>query len=108
MNLYLNLYHGRTDPEKDMDGEWGTNGPIIGPIQLSFTYGCIKIHDKDWDDFQHLIMREEMILFDGVYYGDFEIMTEETELIAKARDDKDRTFLTYDEAKTIIQNELKK
>ncbi len=108
VNLYLNLYHGRTDPNKDMDGEWGTNGPIIGPIQLSHTYGLIKIHDKDWDEFSHLNMYEGMVFFDGVYYGDFEIMTEETELIAKARYDKDRVFLTYEEAKKIIEKEIKK
>jgi hypothetical protein len=107
MNLYLNLYHGRTDPNKDMDGEWGTNGPIIGPIQFSWTYGSMKIHDKNWDDFSFITEREGMVFFDGVYYGDFEIMIEATELIAKARDDNDRVFLTYEEAKEIINKERK-
>ena len=34
--LYIRLFHGRTDPELDMD-EWGSDGPIFGPYEFVHT-----------------------------------------------------------------------
>ena len=34
--MYLRLYHGRTDPNQQMD-DWGFGGPIIGPLSCSNT-----------------------------------------------------------------------
>ncbi len=33
-NLYLRLYHGRKDPQEDLE-DWGSAGPIFGPTRVS-------------------------------------------------------------------------
>ena len=38
--LYIRLFHGRTDPDQDMD-DWGFDGPVLGPYQFAHTtYTC--------------------------------------------------------------------
>ena len=34
--LYIRLFHGRVDPEQDMD-DWGSDGPIFGPYHFVHT-----------------------------------------------------------------------
>lgn len=34
--LYIRLFHGRTDPNQDMD-DWGTDGPVFGPYEFVHT-----------------------------------------------------------------------
>lgn len=85
MSVYLNLFHGRTDPDQDME-DWGTEGPTLGPLNyVHLTYmssvriGCdaevasrfFKGENEPW-----LEQREDMILYDGVYYGDFSISSD--------------------------------
>jgi len=56
---------------------WGEDGPIIGPIQLSFTYGTIRLHDaENDDDVAELKMNDErtLIKLGHTYYGDFETL----------------------------------
>lgn len=49
--LYLALFHGRDDPDQDMD-DWGYAGPVIGPLQFAqTTYASeIKLAPLDDDD----------------------------------------------------------
>jgi hypothetical protein len=77
--VYINLFHGRKDPFADMDG-FGEAGPIIGPLHFSWTYKSLKVHacdDKvdDWGDMHSLWLFNDLVFFDGMYYGDFEIWT---------------------------------
>ena len=72
MKIYVRLYHGRKTAEDHLD-DWGANGPIIGPVGITWTYGSIKLHGEE--DFSELIMINDLIYFDGMYYGDFEIVT---------------------------------
>jgi hypothetical protein len=82
MPVYLSLFHGRKNPNEQLDG-WGEQGPIIGPIEVSFTYGNIKLHHgTNWDDWEHMHHYEDMIFLDGIYYGDFEIWSTDDPLIA--------------------------
>ena len=38
--LYIRLFHGRTDPDQNMDG-WGSDGPVFGPYEfVHTTYTC--------------------------------------------------------------------
>ncbi|GEM_PF-912660 len=38
--LYLHLYHGRKDPDEDLE-DWGSDGPVIGPLAyVHTTYMC--------------------------------------------------------------------
>jgi len=67
--LYLHMIHGRTNPNQQMD-DWGTDGPFIGPLNwCHFTYNStINLGFSDGFGFY-----EDMLFFDGVYYGDWEL-----------------------------------
>jgi hypothetical protein len=73
--LYLRLFHGRTNPEQPME-DWGTDGPIFGPLQfVHTTYGDdIKIESADsrfWLELRWGV--EDLIYYDAVYYGDMSV-----------------------------------
>lgn len=74
--LYIRLFHGRTNPDQDMDN-WGSDGPIFGPYEfVHTTYACeIKLGkpDRNCDE---LCTHEDMIYYDGVYYGDWSVFDE--------------------------------
>ena len=36
MSVFLHLFHGRDDPNKDMD-DWGYSGPTLGPLRYVHT-----------------------------------------------------------------------
>lgn len=73
--MYLGLLHGRNDPTQDMDN-WGFNGPMIGPLKyVHTTYGDdIKVCFLDEDDPRfYLSLVDDMIHFEGKYYGDWTV-----------------------------------
>lgn len=72
--LYLRLYHGRKDPDQDMDG-WGFNGSVFGPLSaVVMTYlSTIRIHGTRSCDELWLDTTRDMVQWRGNYYGDFEI-----------------------------------
>ena len=82
--LYLGLLHGRNDPADQMN-DWGFNGPAIGPLNwVHTTYACdIKIEFENPEDaevyfeegrkFQELKLDEDLLVFDGKYYGDYTV-----------------------------------
>lgn len=74
--LYIRLFHGRADPEQDMD-EWGSDGPVLGPYNfVHTTYGSIvRLGCKD-DSCDELFLYEDMLYYDGVYYGDWSVFDE--------------------------------
>ena len=78
--LYLQLLHGRKSPDEEME-DWGFTGPLIGPlkfchvtynstINLGFENGqeTGPMFDRDGFGFH-----EDMIFYDGSYYGDWEL-----------------------------------
>jgi hypothetical protein len=71
--LYLQLYHGRKDPAEQME-DWGFVGPTFGPLSYVVqTYRTtIRLHgggDRElWLD-----CHDDMIVWDGCYYGDMSI-----------------------------------
>jgi hypothetical protein len=76
--LYLRLYHGRHDPNQEMNG-WGFDGPTFGPL-LSFvqTY-CATFRIYGEDDTEYwLETHDDMIRWDGSYYGDLELFVART------------------------------
>lgn len=75
--MYLKLFHGRTNPDEEMD-DWGIDGPIIGPAYISWTYGAVRFN------MEHLIMLDSMIYFNGIYYGDFEILDQQDPRVSNA------------------------
>jgi hypothetical protein len=48
MPAYIELFHGRTDPKEELE-DWGSPGPIFGPLQfVHTTYAChIKFNYAD-------------------------------------------------------------
>lgn len=72
--FYVSLFHGRENPEQEMEGQ-GSVGPIIGPVNVSWTYGTIKLHDPErWDEWAEMPTKDDVIAMpDGIFYGDFEV-----------------------------------
>jgi len=75
-NLFVRLFHGRTSPDQELN-DWGSEGPIIGPVSIGMTYGTMKLQAPDGNDFDHLTGVEDLILVDGVFYGDLDVMEED-------------------------------
>lgn len=93
--MYLHLYHGRQDPDEDMD-DWGSDGPIFGPLRwVSITYmsdlrfqavsedlpneghydgACATVQDVGGTiKREALFLWEDMFYYDGLFYGDFSL-----------------------------------
>lgn len=94
--MYLHLFHGRTDPEEDMD-DWGSDGPTIGPLAyVHTTYAtdvriCFLDTGTELQFFpplpavgnkpphaafpgpRDINFHDDMMLFDGIYYGDWSV-----------------------------------
>lgn len=71
-DIYIELFHGRTDPEQDLD-DWGDEGPILGPFpfcHITYLGGFLKVGDD-----MTLNCYEDMVYYDGVFYGDFSILS---------------------------------
>ena len=75
--LYIRLFHGRSDPAQDLD-DWGTDGPVFGPYDFVHTTYSWRImlgnQDKTCDELNTF---EEMLFYDGMYYGDWSVMSKE-------------------------------
>lgn len=72
--LYLRLFHGRMDPKETPPG-WGFDGPYIGPVRLTMTYGDLKVHHPEFEGFRELSFTEGCIALDGAFYGDMDILS---------------------------------
>ena len=72
--LYIRLFHGRTDPNQDMDN-WGTDGPIFGPYNYVHTTYRYHLKLGKADNFvdELFVDREDLIYYDCVYYGDWSV-----------------------------------
>lgn len=104
--LFIHLYHGRKHPSDNLE-DWGADGPIIGPLAyVHTTYRCdVKfaaspdVMDRffptvmaNWRaqglsnfhgplcDWQFNVV-EDMIEFDGVYYGDWSVFVADVESV---------------------------
>ena len=72
--LYIRLFHGRTDPEQDMD-DWGTDGPVFGPYNYAHTTYShhLKLGKSDNYSDDLYVNQEDLLYYDGVYYGDWSV-----------------------------------
>lgn len=85
--VYLELYHGRQDPKEDLD-DWGSEGPILGPLNsVCTTYlqtiRLLRFTDENGerlsgDDIVECFMAvyDDMLYYDGVFYGDWAVFSE--------------------------------
>lgn len=77
MAIYLKLMHGRNHPDQQMD-DWGFNGPVPGPFEaVHFTYTthvrCFPEGSDGDAEALELCFHNDMLVYEGKYYGDFEI-----------------------------------
>lgn len=75
--LYIRLFHGRTNPNQDMD-EWGSDGPVFGPYDFSHTTYALNLKLGKNDVCDELFCFEDMLFYDGTYYGDWTVFGLET------------------------------
>jgi hypothetical protein len=71
--MYFELFHGRKYPEEQLD-DWGPEGPAFLVESVHVTYGgpprILLEGAEDWTD---LCMVDDMIYYDGMYYGDWSV-----------------------------------
>lgn len=84
--LYLSIFHGRESIEQQMD-DWGSPGPLFGPLEFCHTTyaNLIRIQfesasdearlfcNVEFPDPQHLLLDHDLLLYNGVYYGDWSL-----------------------------------
>ena len=95
MQIYIVLFHGRKDPNQNLD-DWGTDGPILGPFGYAHeTYQSdIKVNyevdGRETDGWLYLV--DDLLYYDGVYYGDWSFTT-------FGRIEESDRVVTFDQAK---------
>lgn len=78
--MFLELFHGRRDPAADLE-DWGDQGPIFECVQVHVTYlNTVRLVDVKGPEGvifteQWLEAYEDMIYYDDVFYGDFNILS---------------------------------
>jgi hypothetical protein len=94
---YLRLYHGRKSPAENLE-DWGSEGPVFGPYEsIQVTYGShIKMHKSD--GFDDLNWYEDLVYYDGIFYGDMEVFSAE----------EAPETMPYQEEKSKLPNEVDK
>lgn len=71
--IYIRLFHGRTDPDQEMN-DWGSDGPVFGPYEFAHTTYAWDIKlGKPNGNYDELYTHEDMVYYGGVYYGDWSI-----------------------------------
>jgi len=96
MSIYIQLLHGRKDPDEDMN-EYGFDGPCIGPFDWMHVIYNIDFqltregppYVEWWVSFVG-----DLLYYDGAYYGDWEIVDESSM--------RNKTITPYDESKATL------
>lgn len=81
MSLFLHLYHGRRlDPvtlEQPEMEDWGEDGPYFPCGQVISDYKShLRLMHKQWVGDQRLSYLDDLIFYDGWFYGAFEVVSE--------------------------------
>lgn len=70
--VYLELYHGRTSPDQDMD-DWGSQGPTLGPFdEIHVTY-CSHIRCMNGKEETVIPYVDDLLHYEDMYYGDWTV-----------------------------------
>ena len=71
--MYLHLYHGRKDPDEQMD-DWGKDGGQFKIECLISTYcSHVRVKTEETNKPVDLQFGGDCLFYDGVYYGDWAI-----------------------------------
>lgn len=93
--MYLQLFHGRTNPDQQMD-DWGSAGPVIGPLNYVHTTYATNVQFGFADESKSagwLTIIDGLIYYDGVFYGDWSTFAQELDEEHRAR------LIEFDQAK---------
>ena len=77
--LILRPLHGRIDKEQRME-DWGTTGPDLIVEWYHCTYSATHTVGLSNGDCCFLELTNDMIYYDGVYYGDWEVFLSTSKL----------------------------
>lgn len=82
--MYIHLFHGRPSPDTQMEG-WGVDGPVLGPFKsVHMVYGTTMLFDVDGTgvkDIGPVLFYEDLVYYDGIFYGDFEVVEDDNDLV---------------------------
>ena len=98
MGIYFMLFHGRKAKDEKLE-DWGSDGPIFGPLDwVHTTYAYhVKLGIPEEDDMTELIIDDDLLYYDGVWYGDWSAFTEE---VFEESDKLKKRWTKYDHKKT--------
>ena len=72
--MYLNLFNGRKDVD---DPKGGIDGPSLAITRIQGTYHTLlNILPKGSEDFIQLFYEEDLLPYNGMYYGDWSVTLE--------------------------------
>lgn len=75
--MYLKLFHGRKDPLNEPMDDWGIDGPLFKIVWIHAWYlDCIDVC-YERDNMADLEVVNNCIYYDGVYYGDYTIFSDD-------------------------------
>jgi hypothetical protein len=102
MKVVIHLYHGRKDPQEQLE-DWGEDGPLLGPFDgIHHTYLHHIRPVIDGDSPADLAVVEDMYYYDGMYYGDMVIQSEE--LAKKEFPNKEIEAFDPNKCKSFVEN----
>jgi hypothetical protein len=78
--MYLKLFHGRDDPDEEMNN-WGFDGGYIGPLQWAHTTYLhhFRVHPVESTEDFDLLFEKDLLVFNGKYYGDWSLFMHDPE-----------------------------
>lgn len=72
--MVLRFFHGRKTVDENLE-DWGTNGPLLKVDSATVTYKS-TLHIVSGDEDQIVLFVDDLIYYDGVYYGDISMFDE--------------------------------
>lgn len=84
MHIYFS--NPRIHPEMTLT-TLGESGPILGPVNISWVNGKLRVNSLNWDQFHFLPTTDngELIYINGAYYSDFEVWDDNSPLLEEHR-----------------------
>lgn len=70
--VVIHFYHGRENKDQQMD-DWGTDGPSILATEVVLNREGLSYKEVGSGFTTHLLYDEDLLLVNGIYYGDVEV-----------------------------------
>lgn len=83
---WFRLFHGRNEDNPILEGIWGKDGPVFGPVAYVHTvYGDYVnfAFEAARDDDHHMVVDDGCIQYQGMGYGDWSVFSATEDEAAK-------------------------